>query len=193
MQLRSLLLSIAALSTFGFSASNHAADSTSSTAAARPAPKGCYTVTRGYKSELAAAHDLFIGSYAMVLTPNEATNRTMPGFALIGSVLDAGDPPDSTNPTAHHTHHHVMGTFSGLGTLRTAKDTVVFTSASCPDAAGEPQYIKGTQTLNFVGGTGAYAGLVSGQIEFTGTFNACTNPANPVLRGTVTKGVLCFR
>jgi hypothetical protein len=193
MQPRSLLISIALMSALGFGASSHA-QTTTAAPAATPAPalKGCYAVTRGYKSVIEHAHDQFIGTYVMALSPNEATNRGMPNVALMGPVSEAGDPSESPDPSTH-THHHVMGTFSGLGTLSTAKDAIVFTSASCPDATGAPRLVKGIQTLNFVGGTGAYAGLVSGQVEINGTFNACTRPTNPVLYGNVIKGVLCFR
>jgi hypothetical protein len=180
MHLRSLLISTAALALFGVSASSHAA---------APTPKGCYKVIRGYESELASGHDQLIGTYSLALAPSEASNSGSPSLLLIGPVFNEGD--EGTD--APHTHHRSMGTFNGTGTLTTAKDATVFTSASCPNAQGVPQYVKGTQTLNFVSGTGAYAGLVSGQIEISGTFDACTRPTNPVLTGSATKGVLCFK
>jgi hypothetical protein len=173
-----------------------------------PMPAGCYQVARGFIAEqsIDAAH--VVGQYNLVLksTTHPRGQRYVISGPLSGTEDggEEGGAKSSSAPRISRSAYlasslesegphggHNLGTDNRIGTMSTEGDTIQVTSASCTDGAGNPRLIKGIETLTFVRGTGAFANLVSGKIDFNLTFDACTKP--PQANLVAIQGQICFK
>ncbi len=199
---------VVALGVGGGSAAARDNDQDSDHASLRPRgaiTAGCYDVTRGYMAESSADAKSTVGVYRLVLSDPQ---RSRPAYVFMGPLSGTEEVEEGGEPAAKkaakaarvqaaeeegpHGGHH-FGTFDRLGTFSSAEDSIKVTSASCPNGEGKPQYIKGIETVKFSKGTGIFSNLVSGQIDFNLTYDACNNKNNPVSSLDVISGKMCFR
>jgi hypothetical protein len=158
---------------------------------------GCYKVVRAAMEESTADATRVIGTYKYTIVPMQGKKRAFTFSGPIGGseAADAHeDGEETTEGEGEGELHggHVLGTKNRIGTLITAGDEFKATQASCPDANGNPRLIQGIETLKFIGGTGIFSGLKSGSIPFNVTFDACTDPSNPIGDLYASSGELCF-
>lgn len=163
---------------------------------------GCYDVIRGHMAESSVDAKSVVGEYRFVLTPEHLVRG--PTFVLTGPLSGTESVEESAKaaakasqvkaaePEGPHGGHN-LGTYKRVGTFSSVGDSIVVTSASCPNGEGIPQFIKGIETLKFVKGTGIFTNLTSGQIDFNLTFDSCNNKNNPIANLEVIRGKMCFR
>ena len=152
--------------------------------------KGCFNVVRATMEESSVDASHIIGTYKFILVPAEGKKKTITITGPVSGAEASGSHEGEAEGELHG--GHVFGTKNRFGTFSTGDDDFKVTDAKCLDASGTPHLIQGVETLNFERGTGIFSGLKSGSIPFNTTFDACTNPSNPVGDLYATSGELCF-
>ncbi|HMW46886.1 MAG TPA: hypothetical protein PKC70_01205 [Cellvibrionaceae bacterium] len=153
--------------------------------------KGCYTVVRATMEESSVDASHVIGTYKFILVPKEGKKKTLTISGPVSGAEASGSHEEGESDGEIH-GGHVFGTKNRLGTFSSGGDEFEVTSAKCPDAEGNPKLIEGIETISFEKGTGIFSGLKKGIIPFNTTFDACTDPSNPVGDLYATSGELCF-
>jgi hypothetical protein len=136
----------------------------------------------------------------MVLVPQDARGRGKSKHVHI-----SGPNAGREEPGGHHEEgeegeeeeihgKHWFGTFDLSGVFITSETSARVTGVGCIDpVTGIPGLVHGSETLEFIRGTGIFSGLIGGEVEFTGTFDRCTDPANPVTSFHEVTGEMCFQ
>lgn len=166
----------------------------------KPKPlKGCYEIERGSLVELPAQDQESIGTYSLVLVPQDARGRGKHRhIELSGPVAGREEPgghEEGEEGEEEEIHgKHWFGTFDRSGVLIASELGASVTGVGCINpVTGVPGLVHGNETLEFVSGSGAYSGLIGGEVVFTGTFDRCTDPNNPVTSFNEVEGEICFQ
>lgn len=169
----------------------------------KPQPlKGCYDIVGGLLTELPAEDNESIGTYNMVLVPQDARGRGRHKHVYIsGPNAGREEPGGHEEEEGEHEEgeeeihgKHWFGTFDRSGVFITSETSANVTGVGCIDpVTGIPGLVHGSETLEFVRGTGIFSGLIGGEVVFTGTFDRCTDPALPVTSFPEIEGEMCFQ
>lgn len=180
--------------------------SVSSQAWSRSDLKGCYSVKKIDIAVASAGLESVVGTYKMVLKPVKGKGMVILAGPISGSEAAGAHAEEDSSDGNHHEdneHHedddqheehggHILGTYHRDGVMVTVEDSVTPISVDCFDESGQPRLVVAKETLNFTEGTGIFKGIESGFIELDVTFDACTDPENPVADLHANSGSICF-
>ena len=159
--------------------------------------KGCYQVVRGSLEESPAEDKEVVGTYQLVLE-QDGPGRGKRKHAVISGPMfgheDLAGHEEGDEGEGEESHgKHAFGSYDRGGVIIAHETSAQVTGFDCFDpVTGAPRLIYGNETIEFERGTGAYSGLIGGEIVFTGALDRCTDPSNPVTSFNEVSGELCF-
>jgi hypothetical protein len=168
----------------------------------KPQPfKGCYEIVGGSLIESPAEDQESVGTYELVLMPQDARGRGKGKRIEISGPMAGREEPGGHEEGEHEEGEeeeihgkHWFGTFDRSGVFITSETGAVVTGVGCIDpVTGRPGLIYGYEILEFLRGTGAFSGLTGGEVIFDGYVDRCTDPNNIVTIFEEVSGEMCFQ